>query len=164
MSFLLEFSSIKHKSKMTSDCCVFKFLQCSVYGKHFVVDCFTSTDFIFQYITRVISQKQVPVLLPHYPGWYLVQRPPASLTENIQMESCGYHLSGGGHTPNGNYNPPPPPPPPKQTKKEGVFLWKTNKTFVGGGGGVGGGGYSYRSVYVLLLKDDTHMTPFECVH
>ena len=22
--------------------------------------------------------------------------------------------------------------------------------------------YSYRSVYVLLLKDDTHMTPFEC--
>jgi len=49
------------------------------------------------------------------------------------MESCGYHLSGGGHTPNGNYNPPPPPFPQNNDGIVGLLWMNQYQHCVGGG-------------------------------
>ena len=41
---------LKHKSKMTGDCCVFKFLQRSVYRKHLLR--FQSETSVFKFLRR----------------------------------------------------------------------------------------------------------------
>ena len=45
---------LKHKSKMTGDCCVFKFLQRSVGGKHLMR--FQSATSVFKFLRRSVDE------------------------------------------------------------------------------------------------------------
>ena len=48
---------LKRKSKMAGDCCVFKFLQRSVNGKHLM--CFQSETFVFKFLRRSVDGKHL---------------------------------------------------------------------------------------------------------
>ena len=48
---------LKRKSKMAGDCCVFKFLQRSVNGKHLM--CFQSETFVFKFLQRSVDGKHL---------------------------------------------------------------------------------------------------------